>query len=431
MSLTIHERGGRDIQDILVPDILQENSMFNVEAVRADFPILHQQVRGKRLVYLDNAATSQKPRSVIDTLNRYYESGNSNIHRGVHYLSEVATRSYEEARVKVKNFLNAADAHEIIFVRGTTEAINLVASSYGRKNIGAGDEIIISHMEHHSNIVPWQMLCEEKGALLRIIPITDSGEIILEEYEKLLNERTKFVSIVHMSNALGTINPVEKVIELAHRRGVPVLLDGAQSAQHMRVDVQALDCDFYTCSGHKLFGPTGIGVLYGKMGLLDAMPPYQGGGDMISSVTFEKTAYNTLPYKFEAGTPHVAGAIGLGAAIDYVSALSLDAVAAHEAKLLDYATQAMSDVEGLHIIGTARRKASVLSFVVDGAHPSDIGAILDTQGVAIRTGHHCTQPLMDRFGLSATARASFAFYNTLEEVDSLVRAVRKAKQMLA
>ncbi|MDQ3813641.1 MAG: cysteine desulfurase [Armatimonadota bacterium] len=435
MSTTLQDnlkaRGARDIQDILVPDILQENALFDVEAVRADFPILHQLVRGKPLVYLDNAATSQKPQAVIDALNRYYESGNANIHRGVHYLSEVATRSYEEARVKIKNFLNANDAHEIIFVRGTTEAINLVVSSYGRKNIGAGDEIIISHLEHHSNIVPWQMLCEEKGARLRVIPITDSGEIIFEEYEKLLNERTKFVSIVHMSNALGTINPVEKIIELAHHHDVPALLDGAQSTQHLQVDVQALDCDFYTCSGHKLFGPTGIGVLYGKAKLLDAMPPYQGGGDMIKSVTFEKTTYNDLPYKFEAGTPHVAGAIGLGAAIDYLDSLGLDQVAEHEANLLNYATEQVSQIEGLRIVGTAREKASILSFVLQDVHPHDIGTILDQEGVAIRAGHHCTQPLMQRFGIPATARASFAFYNTEAEVDILVRAIHKVQEVFA
>jgi cysteine desulfurase/selenocysteine lyase len=420
-----------NLQEIPVPQIIKaDDHSFDVESVRADFPILQQQVRGKPLVYLDNAATSQKPQAVIDVLNHYYTAENANIHRGVHFLSEVASRQFEEARVKAKRFLNAADAHEIIFVRGCTEAINLVAGTYGRKNIGEGDEIIISTLEHHSNIVPWQMLCEEKGAVLRVIPINDVGELILEDYEKLLNERTKFVSVVHISNALGTINPVKQMIGMAHRRGIPVLLDGAQSAPHMAVDVQELDCDFYTLSGHKLFGPTGIGVLYGKAALLNDMPPYQGGGDMISSVTFEKTLYNALPYKFEAGTPNIAGAIGLGAAIDYVSELGLDRMGTYEAKLLDYATEAVREVEGLRVIGTARHKASILSFVIEGKSAMDVGALIDLEGVAIRTGHHCTQPLMNRLGVPGTARASFACYNTTDEIDIFVRALHKACRML-
>ncbi|MBV9468238.1 MAG: cysteine desulfurase [Abitibacteriaceae bacterium] len=403
---------------------------FDVEAIRADFPILRQLARDKPLVYLDNAATSQKPQVVLDRLQQYYTAENANIHRGVHYLSELATREYEAARIKIQHFINARDAREIIFVRGTTEAINLVVGSYGRKNIGPGDEIIISAMEHHSDIVPWQLLCEEKGAILRVIPINDAGELLLDEYEKLLNERTKFVAVVHISNALGTINPVRRIIELAHGRGVPVLLDGAQATPHMKIDVQELDCDFYAFSGHKLFGPTGIGVLYGKQELLEAMPPYQGGGDMISSVTFEKTTYNALPYKFEAGTPHVAGVIGLGAAVDYVEKINLDVAGAYEAELLNYATEAVAAIPGLRLVGTAREKASILSFVIEGAHPSDVGMLLDTQGIAIRAGHHCAQPLMDRFCIPATARASFAFYNTRAEVDAFIAGLHRARKML-
>jgi cysteine desulfurase/selenocysteine lyase len=404
---------------------------FDVYKVREDFPILKQQVHGKPLIYLDNAATTQKPQAVIDVLVRYYTSQNANVHRGLHVLSERATESYEQARGTVQRFLNAADPCEIVFVRGATEAINLVAQTYGRTHIGAGDEVIISTMEHHSNIVPWQILCEQQGANLRIIPINDDGELLLEEFEKLLGPKTKFVSVVHVSNALGTVNPVRKIVEMAHRWGVLVLVDGAQAAPHRLVNVGALDCDFYVFSGHKLYGPTGIGVLYGKEELLDSMPPYQGGGDMISSVTFEKTIYNRLPYKFEAGTPNVAGAIGLGAAIEYVTATGLDRIAAHEHDLLLYGTQALSSVPGLRLIGAAKEKAAVLSFVLDSIHPHDLGTILDQQGVAIRAGHHCAQPLMERFGVPATARASLAMYNTFEEIDALVAGLHKAKEVFA
>ena len=398
---------------------------LDVARIREDFPILKTTVNGKPLVYLDNAATSQKPQAVLDTLNRYYTEENSNIHRGVHYLSQAATKDYEDARAKVRSFLNAPDDKQIIFVRGATEGINLVAGSYGRQNIGAGDEIIITAMEHHSNIVPWQILCQEKGASLKVIPINDDGELLLDEYEKLLSSRTKLVSVVHISNSLGTINPIEQIIELAHARGVPVLVDGAQSAPHMPIDVQKLDCDFFVFSGHKVYGPTGIGVVYGKMDLLEAMPPYQGGGDMIKSVSFDKTLYNDLPYKFEAGTPNIAGVIGLGAAIDYVTGLGLDITRAHEDGLLEYGTERLSNVSRVRLIGTAANKASILSFVMDGVHPHDIGTILDSEGIAIRAGHHCTQPLMERFGIPATARASLAFYNTEEEIDLLVRGIDK------
>jgi cysteine desulfurase / selenocysteine lyase len=398
---------------------------YDVYQVREDFPILKLPMRGKPLVYLDNAATSQKPQTVIDTLTRYYTEENANVHRGVYLLSERATRAYENARLTVQRFINAASPREIIFTRGTTESINLVASSYGRKHLKPGDEVVISWMEHHSNIVPWQMLCEETGAILRVVPINDAGELLLEEYEKLLNPRTRLVSIVQVSNALGTINPVREIIALAHRWNVPVLVDGAQAVPHLKVDVQALDCDFYAFSGHKMYGPTGIGVLYGKAELLEAMPPYQGGGDMISSVTFEKTLYNALPYKFEAGTPYVAGPIGLAAAIDYLEALGLDNVAAHEHDLLGYATEAVAAIPGVQLIGTAREKASVLSFVLDGVHPHDLGTILDQEGIAIRTGHHCAQPVMQRFGVPATTRASLGLYNTREEVDALVAGIHK------
>lgn len=398
---------------------------LDVERIREDFPILKQQVHGKPLVYLDNAATSQKPQAVIDTLVRYYTMENSNVHRGLHALSEQATQDFEEARTKIKRFLNAAEDHEIIFVRGATEGINLVSNSYGRQRLGEGDEIIISGMEHHSNIVPWQMLCEERGARLRIIPINDDGELLLEEYERLLGPRTKLVSIVHVSNSLGTINPIKKIVEMAHSRGVPVLVDGAQAVPHIVVDVRDLGCDFYVFSGHKVFGPTGIGALYGRSELLQAMPPYQGGGDMIKAVTFEKTIYNSLPYKFEAGTPNIAGAIGLGAAIDYVNSVGLDRISAYERELLEYGTERLIAIEGLRLIGTANKKASVLSFVLENAHPHDIGTILDSEGIAIRTGHHCTQPLMDRFCIPATARASLAFYNTKEEIDALVGGIHK------
>jgi cysteine desulfurase/selenocysteine lyase len=399
---------------------------LDVDRLRADFPLLDQRVHGKPLVYFDNAATAQKPRAALDAVRRYYERDNANVHRGVHQLSERATRNYEEARVKVQRFLNAADVREIIFVRGTTEAINLVAQTYGRRQVGPGDEILITHLEHHSNIVPWQLLCEEKGAVLRVVPINDRGELLLDEYEKLLTPRTRLVALAHVSNSLGTVNPVRRIIELAHKAGVPVLLDGAQAVPHLAVDVRALDCDFYAFSGHKVYGPTGIGVLYGKAGLLEAMPPWQGGGDMISSVTFAKTTYNDLPYKFEAGTPNIAGAIGLGAALDYVTAIGLDAIAAHEHALLEYATAQMQALPGIRIVGTAADKAAVISFLAEDppVFPLDLGTKLDLEGIAVRTGHHCCQPVMDRFGTSGTARASFALYNTRAEVDRLVAALR-------
>jgi cysteine desulfurase/selenocysteine lyase len=381
------------------------------------------------LVYLDNAATSQKPQAVIDAICDFYKADCANIHRGVHLLSERATASYEEARHKVQLFLNASDSREIIFVRGATEGINLVAQSFMRPRLAAGDEVLITAMEHHSNIVPWQMICEEKGARLRVAPIDDRGELILEEFERLLGPRTRFVSATHISNALGTVNPVRRMIEMAHARNVPVLLDGAQAAPHARVDVSALDCDFYVFSGHKVYGPTGIGVLYGKASLLESMPPYQGGGDMISSVTFEKTVYAALPHKFEAGTPNIAGTIGLGAALDYVNSIGLESIAAHEGELLCYATGALSSIPGVRIIGTARRKAGVLSFVVDGVHPHDVGTILDQEGIAVRSGHHCAQPVMQRFGVPATTRASFAMYNTMEEVDALVRGIHRVREV--
>ena len=405
------------------------SSGFDVEEARRDFPILGEKVRGKPLVYLDSAATTQKPRVVIERLDRYYRTENANIHRGIHFLSERATEAYEGARATLARFLGAADAREIVFVRGTTEAINLVAQSYGRKFIGEGDEIIVSAMEHHSNIVPWQILREQVGADLRVIPMNDHGELLVDEYERLFSDQTKLVAVTHVSNALGTINPVGEIIQIAHRRGVPVMVDGAQAVPHLRVDVREIDCDFYAFSGHKLYGPTGVGVLYGKASLLDAMPPYQGGGDMISSVTFEKTLYNVLPYKFEAGTPNIAGAIGLGAAIDYLSKVRLDLVAAHERELLAYATEAVSAIKGVRIIGTAREKAAVLSFVLDGVHAHDVGTILDQDGIAIRAGHHCAMPVMERFGVPATARASLGLYNTREEVDALVRAIEKVKRV--
>jgi cysteine desulfurase/selenocysteine lyase len=407
------------------PQYLGSVRAFDVMRLREDFPILRQKVHGKPLVYLDNGATSQKPRVVIDAVRRYYEEQNSNIHRGVHYLSESATAAYEAAREKVRNFLNAPKAQEIIFVRGTTEAINLVAHSYGRAFLKSGDEIIVSAMEHHSNIVPWQMLCEQIGARLRVIPINHEGELVMNEYHRLLNERTKLVSITHVSNALGTIVPVKEVVRLAHERGILVLLDGAQAVPHLKVDVQDIGCDFYAFSSHKAFGPTGIGVLYGRSDLLEKMPPYQGGGDMISLVTFEKTHYNVLPHKFEAGTPHIAGGIGLGAAIDYMESLDWGAVEKHETDLLKYATERLSGVSGLKIIGTAREKAGVLSFVFDQVHAHDVGTILDQEGVAVRAGHHCAMPVMQRFGVPATTRASFALYNTREEVDVLLRGIHR------
>lgn len=406
-------------------------SGFDIDRVRADFPILGRQVHDLPLVYLDNAATTQKPRAVIDAISDYYLFNNANIHRGVHQLSESATSAYEATRKSVQTFLNAEDASEIIFVRGATEAINLVAQSYGRQHVNAGDEIIVTAMEHHSNIVPWQMLCEEKGAHLRVAPINDAGELLLDEFEALLNAKTKLVAVVHTSNVLGTVNPVRRIVEMAHAKGVPVLLDGAQAVPHGGVDVRALDCDFYAFSGHKIYGPTGIGVLYGKRALLEAMPPYQGGGDMIRSVTFEKTLYNQLPYKFEAGTPDIAGVVGLGAAIAYVNRIGLSDIVAHEEDLLAYGTEALSSIPGLTLIGTAKEKVSVLSFVLEGIHPHDIGTILDRQGIAIRTGHHCAQPLMLRFGIPATARASLAVYNTAQEIDSLVAGIHKVKEVFA
>jgi cysteine desulfurase/selenocysteine lyase len=404
---------------------------LDVEQIREDFPVLKQRIHGKPLVYLDNAATSQKPQAVIDAIRKFYEVDCANIHRGVHELSQRSTAAYEETRAKARRFVNARSIQEIIFLRGTTEAINLVTQTWGRTTIKPGDEIIIAGLEHHSNIVPWQMLCEEKGATLRVIPINDQGELIMEEYEKLLGPRTRMVAVGHVSNALGTINPVGRIIEMAHRAGALTLIDGAQAVPHMKVDVQALDADFYAFSGHKVFGPTGIGVLYGKAKVLNAMPPYQGGGDMIKVVTFEKTTYNDLPYKFEAGTPDIAGGIGLGAALDYVMHLGMDRIAAYEHELLVYGTRALSAIPGLRIIGTAREKAAVLSFVIEGIHPHDIGTVLDRQGIAVRTGHHCAQPVMDRFQVPATTRASFAFYNTITEIDALVAGIHKVKEVFS
>jgi cysteine desulfurase/selenocysteine lyase len=402
---------------------------WDVERIRKDFPILHQEVHGKPLVYMDNAATAQKPQAVIDAIAGYYATDNANVHRGVHQLSERATEAYEGARSRIQRFLNAAHTREIIFVRGATEGINLVAQTYGRRVVGPGDEIVITALEHHSNIVPWQMLCEEKGAVLRVVPIDDAGEIDVATYARLLGERTRFVAVAHVSNALGTIVPVKPMIDAAHRRGIPVLVDGAQAAPHLRVDVQALDCDFYTFSGHKTYGPTGIGVLYGKTALLEQMPPFQGGGDMIKSVSFEKTVYNDLPYKFEAGTPHIAGAIGLGVALEYLEGLGLDHVAAYERELLAHGTERLVRIPGLRLIGTAREKAGVLSFVVDGIHPHDVGTILDREGVAVRTGHHCAMPVMTRFEIAATTRASLAFYNTHEEIDALADALGRVREI--
>jgi cysteine desulfurase / selenocysteine lyase len=404
---------------------------FDVDKVREDFPVLKQRIHGKPLVYLDSAATAQKPFAVIDAIRKFHEVDCANIHRGVHELSQRSTAAYEETRIKAKRFLNARAKNELIFVRGTTEGINLVAGSWGRKNVKEGDEIVISALEHHSNIVPWQMLCEEKSAKLRVIPMNDRGELLLEEYEKLLGPRTRMVAVGHVSNALGTINPVRQIIEMAHRAGALALIDGAQAAPHMKIDVQALDADFYTFSGHKVIGPTGIGILYGKARLLNAMPPYQGGGDMIKSVTFEKTIYADLPYKFEAGTPNIAGGIGMGAAFDYVARVGLDNIAAYEHELLVYGTEALSRIPGLRILGTAREKAAVLSFVIDGIHPHDIGTVLDRQGIAVRTGHHCAQPVMDRLGVPATTRASLAFYNTAAEIDALAAGLGKVKEIFS
>jgi len=400
-----------------------------IDKIRADFPILGLQVSGKPLVYLDNAASSQVPQAVIDRIVRYQTEEHSNIHRAVHYLSELATRQYEAARVKVQHFINAKESREIIFTRGTTESINLVMHGYGRAFIGKGDEIILSAMEHHANIVPWQMLAQEKGAVLRVIPMNDAGELLVDEFEALFNEKTKFLALSHVSNALGTINPVKRMTAYAHSHGVPVLLDGAQAAPHQALDMQDLDCDYYAFSGHKMCGPTGIGVLYGKAHLLEKMQPYQGGGDMILSVTFEKTTYNVIPSKFEAGTPPIMSAIGLGAAIEYLSGIGLDNIAAYEHELLEYATEKVAAMPGVRIIGTAGNKAAVMSFEIEGVHPHDVGTILNSDGIAIRTGHHCAQPVMDRFHVPATARASFAFYNTRQEIDKLVEGIRKVQEM--
>lgn len=414
-------------ENLMSDTLTAENSapVFDVEKIRLDFPILQRMIKGKPLVYLDNAATTQKPLTVIDTLRDYYTMLNSNVHRGVHFLSEQATLAYEESRLKIKEFINAVSACEVVFVRGATEAINLVANSYGRKFIKEGDEILISAMEHHANIVPWQMLCQEKGAVLRVIPMDDNGELIMEEFDKLLTDKTKFVSVVQISNSLGTINPIREIIVKAHERNIPVLVDGAQAVPHVKVDVQDLDPDFYVFSGHKLFGPTGIGVLYGKAELLQEMPPYQTGGDMIRYVTFEKTIFNDIPNKFEAGTPNIAGSIGLGAAIDYLKYMNMNEVAKHEKSLLEYATEKLSEIKGVEIIGRAAHKASLISFVLENIHPHDIGTILDSEAIAIRTGHHCTQPVMQRFCIPATARASFAFYNTKEEIDKLAMGINK------
>lgn len=405
----------------------EEHSLLS--GVRRDFPILQRTVHGRPLIYLDNAATTQKPRAVLDVIDNYYTDKNANIHRGVHVLSEEATNAYNDARHGIQTFLNARSDCEIIFTRNSTESINLVANSFGRNNIKSGDEILITHMEHHSNIVPWQMLSEQVNAKLKIAPIDDRGQLIMDEFEALLTSRTKLVSVVHLSNSLGTINPVKEIVDLAHNNGVPVLLDGSQAVYHMPVDVQSLDCDFYVCTGHKLYGPTGVGVLYGKENILESMPPYQGGGDMIRAVSFEKTTYADLPQKFEAGTPNIAGVVGLGAAVKYLRNIGFSRIAPHESDLLAYGTEALSSVPGLRLIGTADKKASILSFVMSGAHPHDIGTIVDREGVAIRTGHHCTQPVMDRFGIPATARASFAMYNTRQDIDALVQALERVREV--
>jgi cysteine desulfurase/selenocysteine lyase len=404
---------------------------LDINKIRQDFPILEQSINGKKLVYFDNAATTQKPIQVLDALNDYYRGYNANIHRGIHHLAEKATAAFEETRKTVRSFLNAKSTEEIIFTYGTTDSINLVVGSYGRKFINAGDEIIISTLEHHSNIVPWQMLCEEKGCILKVIPINEAGELILEEYEKLLSEKTKFVSVVHVSNALGTINPIKTIIDKAHAFGAKVLIDGAQASSHIDIDVQALDADFYALSAHKLFGPTGMGVLYGKKELLEAMPPYRGGGEMIKEVTFEKTTYADLPYKFEAGTPNIADVVAFKFALDYIQNIGKTNIAAYENELLAYATEKLEAIEGLTVIGKAKEKVSVISFVLEGIHPQDIGIILDQQGIAVRTGHHCTQPLMQRLGILGTTRASFSVYNTFEEIDTLVAGILKVKKLLS
>jgi cysteine desulfurase/selenocysteine lyase len=405
------------------------SSPFDVETIRRDFPILSRTIHGKPLVYLDNAASTQKPRSVLDAERDVYERYYANIHRGVHLLSVESTDAYEKAREKVRDFLHARDSREIVFVRGTTEAVNLVASSFGRTRVGRGDEVLITALEHHSNIVPWQLLCEEKGARLRVVPMNERGELLLDELARLLTERTRILAVAHLSNALGTLNPIAEIVRMAHARGVPVLVDGAQAVSRLPVDVQALDCDFYAFSSHKIYGPTGVGALYGKASLLEAMPPYQGGGDMISSVTFEKTTFNVLPYKFEAGTPNIAGAIGLGAALDYVRGIGIESIERHEAELLSDATSRVRAIPGIRIIGTAAQKAGVLSFTIAGVHPHDIGTVLDREGVAVRTGHHCAQPVMDFFQVPATARASFGVYNRSEDVDALVAGIHEVKRM--
>lgn len=416
----------------MITSIKEVKKKFDVHEIRSDFPILKRLVNGKPLVYLDNAATTQKPQAVIDALTNYYTFDNANIHRGLYFLSELATEQYENARLKAKEFINALSASEIIFVRGTTEAINLVAATLCRAKIfKEGDEVIVSNMEHHANIVPWQLMADRKKIKLSVIPISDAGELDIETFEKMLNPKTKLVSVVHISNALGTVNPVKKIIEIAHSKNIPVMIDGAQAAPHLKIDVQELDADFYAFSGHKVFGPTGIGVLYGKTRYLEMMPPYQGGGDMIRTVTFEESTFDDIPHKFEAGTPNIAGGIALGAAIDYLSQFDREELTNYEQIILNYATNRLLEIDGLKIIGTAKEKASVVSFVIDGIHPYDIGTIIDTDGIAIRTGHHCTQPLMKRFNVSATARASFSFYNTKEEIDKLVLGIQKVKKMFS
>ena len=409
--------------------IKNHTEMFDVEKIREDFPILHQEINGKPLVYLDNAATTQKPKSVIDTIEKYYSEYNSNIHRGVHTLSENATDAYESVRLKIKKFINANSTKEIVFVRGATEAINLVAQSFGHNTLDKEDEIIITELEHHANIVPWQLLSQQTGAKLRYIPINDNGELVESEYKKLLNEKTKIVAVGHISNALGTINSVENIISLAHEYGAKVLVDGAQATSHTPIDVKKLDCDFYVFSGHKLFAPTGIGVLYGKEDLLEKMPPYQGGGDMIKMVSMKETQYNELPYKFEAGTPNISGVIGLGAAIEYVNKIGLENIALHENELLHYANKKASEIKALKFVGTAKNKTSILSFTLDNIHPHDVGTILNNEGVAIRTGHHCAMPVMEHFKIPATSRASFSFYNTHAEVDALIKAIDKCNKV--
>lgn len=407
-----------------------ETAIINLQKIRADFPILNREINGKPLVYFDNGATAQKPQQVIDVINKYYQLENANIHRGIHTLSQEATDAYEKARVTVQQFINAKHEHEIIFTSGTTHSINLIASSFAKKHLKAGDEIIITTMEHHSNIVPWQMVCEETGAILKVVPINDRGEFLFDEYEKILSDKTKMVAVTHVSNTLGTINPVKEIIAKAKEFGAFTLIDGAQAVPHKKVDVQDLDCDFYAFSAHKMFGPTGVGILYGKEVILNELPPYQGGGDMIKTVTFEKTTYNELPHKFEAGTPNIVGGIALAAAINYMNSIGIENIAVHEEELLNYATEKIKEIDGIRIIGEAKSKASVLSFLVDGTHPTDIGMILDKLGIAIRTGHHCTEPLMNRFEIPGTARASFAFYNTKQEIDIFIEALKRAVNML-